>query len=91
VLRRLPFFKLLAIAQVALLARNHLRRLTPAERRRLRSLVLRAWKLDASERRELREILRKLETRAFAVGAAERFSPVPLPKRLTRPARSASR
>lgn len=81
-IRRLPFFKVLALGQVALLAFNHLKRLTPAERRRLASLVRRGWKLDAAEKRELREIVRKLETRSFAFGAADRFSPVPLPKRL---------
>ncbi len=90
-LRRLPFFKLLVIAQIALLARRHVVALTPAERRRLGSLSLRVWKLDDSERRELREILAKLEPRAFAFGAADRFSPVPLPKRLRGPARSRRR
>ncbi|MEA2135674.1 MAG: hypothetical protein QOC68_3583 [Solirubrobacteraceae bacterium] len=90
-LRRLPFFKLLAIGQVVLLARNHVNRLTPAERAELAALLRRGWKLDASERRELREVLRKLEPRAFAVGAADRFSPIPLPKRLMGPARRRGR
>jgi hypothetical protein len=35
------------------------------------------------ERRELRELVAKLDPRAFAGGAADRLSPVPLPKRLT--------
>jgi hypothetical protein len=48
VLRRPLFFTLLAIGQVALLARNHLRRVTRFEWRRLASLVRRGWELDAS-------------------------------------------
>jgi hypothetical protein len=82
--RRLPFFKLLAIGQVALLARTHLKQLTPDERRRLAALVRRGWKLDPAERRELREIVLKLDPRAFAFGAADRFSPLPLPRRFGR-------
>jgi hypothetical protein len=80
--RRLPFFKLLAIGQVALLARRHLKQLTPAERRRLAALVRRGPRLDPAERRELGEIVVKLDPRAFAFGAADRFSPLPLPRRL---------
>ena len=38
-LRRLPVFKLLAIGEVALLARSHIRRLDPDERRRLVELL----------------------------------------------------
>ena len=79
--RRLPFLKLLAIAQTALLARRHLKALTPMERRRLRELVLRGRGMSPREREELRRILAKLEPRAFAFATADRFSPFPLPKR----------
>ena len=80
-LRRMPFFKWLALAQVALLARRHLGRLTPPERRRLTQLARRGTHLSAGEREELKRLVGKLEPRAFAFGAADRFSPLPLPRR----------
>jgi hypothetical protein len=80
--RRMPFFKLLAVGEAALLARRHLRRLDPAERRRLGQLVLHAHHLNAPERTEVRRLVGKLEPRAFAFAAANTFSPVRLPRRL---------
>ena len=77
-LKRLPFFKILAIAQVALLVRRHLERLTPMERRRMGELVRRGHRLDRSERDELRTLVSKLEPGAFALAAADHFSPIPL-------------
>ena len=77
-IKRLPFFKVLAIAQVALMVRRHLRNLDRTERRRLRELVLKGHRMQRHERQELRELVGKLEPLAFAVGAADRFSPVPL-------------
>jgi hypothetical protein len=82
VLRRFPFLRILALGQIALLAHRHLQQLSPAERRRLKNLVTRAWKLDPRERKELTRLLGKLQPRAFAAGAADAFSPLPLPKRL---------
>jgi hypothetical protein len=81
-LRRLPFFKLLAITQTVLLARRHLRRLEASDRRRLLELVRRGRRMNRAEREELRRLLGKLEPRAFALTTASRFSPVPLPRRL---------
>jgi hypothetical protein len=78
VLKRLPFFKILAIAQVALLVRRHLKRLTPMERKRMGELVRRGHRLDSQERDELRTLVGKLEPAAFAFAAADRFSPIPL-------------
>jgi hypothetical protein len=83
-LRRLPFLKLLAVAQTALLARRHLKALTPYDRKRLRELVLRGRSMSRAERDELLRILAKLEPRAFAFATADRFSPFPLPKRFAR-------
>jgi hypothetical protein len=80
--RRMPFFKVLAVGQAALLARRHLRRLDPAERRRLGQLVLHAHHLKASERDEVRRLVGKLAPRAFAIAAVNTFSPVRLPRRL---------
>jgi hypothetical protein len=81
-LRRMPFFKILAVAQVALLARRHLGALSPAERRRMADLARRARNLTPDERHEFIALASKLEPRAFAVHAADHFSPLPLPKRM---------
>ena len=80
VIKRLPFFKILAIGQVALLVRRHLRGLSRDERRRLAELARRGTKLTPAERAELRTLVGKLEPRAFAIGAANHISPVPLPR-----------
>jgi len=83
-LSRLPFFKLVAIVQVALLVRRHLKALTPIERRRMAELARRPHHLSADERRELRTLAMKLEPGAFAGAAANHLSPLPLPKTLRR-------
>jgi hypothetical protein len=84
--RRLPVLKLLAVAEVAVLAREHLNRLTPAERRRLVELVRhgrgRPSRLSQSERDELTKLVAKTEPRLFAGLTADKLSPVPLPRRL---------
>jgi hypothetical protein len=84
--RRVPVLKLLSIAEVAILARDHLARLTPAERRRLVVLVRagrgRPSNLRTAEREELHELVAKLEPRLLAGAAVDRLSPVPLPHRL---------
>jgi hypothetical protein len=77
-LRRMPFFKVLAIAQTALLARRHLQRLDSSDRRRLAELVRRGRRMSPDERDELRRLLAKLGPREFAFAAADRFSPMPL-------------
>jgi hypothetical protein len=85
-LRRIPVVTLLSVAEVALLAREHLRRLTPSERRRLIALVRtgrgRASRLTSAERDELERLVAKLEPRLLIGAAVERLSPVPLPRRL---------
>jgi hypothetical protein len=86
-LKRLPVFKLLALGEIAILAKDHLFRLQPDERKRLIGLVQtsrgRAGNLSEAERNELAELLGKLEPRLFVGAAADRLSPVPLPKRFT--------
>ena len=82
-LKRLPVFKLLAIGELALVARRHLQHLDAGQRRRLAELVRRGYGLSTAEREELRGLIAKLDARAFAGSAVERLSPVPLPKRLT--------
>ncbi|HXS44862.1 MAG TPA: hypothetical protein VN751_09550 [Solirubrobacteraceae bacterium] len=93
-LKRLPLLKLLAIAQIVLLARRHAVRLDRGERRRLRELLAHGARdrhLTADERRELADLIRKAEPRAFFGGAVDRLSPVPLPKRVTHGSRKERR
>jgi len=81
--RRLPLFKVIAILQLALLARRHIGALTPDERRRAARLIRNARNLTPAERHELIDIAGKLEPRAFAGAAADHLSPVPLPRLVT--------
>jgi hypothetical protein len=68
------WFRVLAIAQVALLARHHVGLLEPDERVRLAKLVSQSRgrprkNLSANERQEMLRLARKLEPGAFAHGA----------------------
>lgn len=85
-LRRLPMFKLLAVAEIAMLAREHISRLTPDERHRLIELVRtgrgRTRNLSPDEREELTGLVAKADPRLFAGMAADKLSPVPLPRRV---------
>ena len=83
-LRRIPVLKLLAVAQVGLLARDHVLRLTPDERRRLLALMRKARgrpsTLSAAERGQLALLVIKLEPRLLAGQAFNQLSPVPVPQ-----------
>ena len=85
-LKRLPVLKLIAIGEIALLARTHATKLDAAERRRLLELVRagrgRPSKLSADEREELGRLAAKAEPRLFAGQVADKLSPLPLPRRL---------
>jgi hypothetical protein len=85
-LRRVPVIKLIYAAELALLARDHVARLSPAERRRLVILVRvgrgRRRRLSDDERDELEGLLGKLQPRRLVGEAVNRLSPVPLPSRL---------
>ena len=85
-LKRLPVLKLLAIGEIALVARNHVAKLEPAERRRLVELVRmgrgRPRNLSAEDREELATLLAKAEPRLLAGSIADKLSPVPLPRRV---------
>ena len=85
-IKRLPVFKLLAIAEIAIVARNHFGKLDATERRRLIELVRtgrgRSRNLNETERKELAALVGKLEPRLFAGLIADKLSPVPLPRRL---------
>jgi hypothetical protein len=86
-LKRIPIFKLLALAEIAVLTHAHVTRLTAAERKRLFELVRasrgRKGNLTEAERHELAELVNKMEPRMFAGAAADNLSPIPLPKRVT--------
>jgi hypothetical protein len=85
-LRRIPILRLLAVAEIAMLARDHFERLSPAERRRLVLLLRRGRgrpsNLSNRDRQELQTLIAKVEPRAFAGEAADKLSPVPLPERV---------
>lgn len=85
-LRRVPVVKLLSAAELALLARDHVSRLSPSERRRLLVLVRvghgRRSRLTGAEQAELEGLLAKLQPRMLVGAAVDRLSPVPLPRRL---------
>jgi hypothetical protein len=80
--------KLLMVGEVALLLRSHIARLDPAERRRLIELLRagrgRPSRLSPSEREELEALIAKTEPRLFAGLAADKLSPVRLPRRVVR-------
>jgi len=85
-LRRLPILKLLAAAEILLLAKDHFERLEPRDRRRIVELVKRGRgrpsNLSARDQRELSALIAKAEPRLFMGEAADKLSPVPLPKRV---------
>jgi hypothetical protein len=81
-LRRLPILKLLAIAEVALLARDHVKKLDAADRRRLVELVRHGRHMSEEQRKEIAALVAKVEPRRFAGLVADKLSPVPLPKRI---------
>lgn len=87
-LRRVPVLKLLALAEVALLAHEHVARLDRGERRRLIQLLRlargRRRNLTRREREELSELVAKAEPARFAAAAAEKLSPVPIPRSVVR-------
>ena len=84
-LRQVPLARLLAVAEVIVLAREHLSKLEPHERRRLVELVklgrFHRGQLTRRERRELSELLAKTEPRLFLNRAAQKVTGVPIPRR----------
>ena len=80
--------RLLAAAQVVMLARRHWHRLEPHERQRVITLVRvaggRRGKLTPAERLELVRLIAKADPKLFAGLVAQKLSPVPFPKRMVR-------
>lgn len=87
-LKLIPVVKLLAAAQIIMIAREHIEKLEPDERRRLVELIRtghgRARNLSAAEQDELHVLVAKAEPRLFTGLVAEQFVPVRLPQRLVR-------
>src|SRR5436853_2529533 len=85
-LRGLPVVRVLAAAEVLLLAQQHFSRLDPVERRRFVELVRegrgRRRNLTPEQRDELAALLAKVEPGMFVARAANKFSPVRIPERL---------
>ena len=84
-LRRVPLARLVILAELAMLAKAHFERLTPQERRRLVLLVRdaggRPSNLSARQRRELEDLIAKVDPKLFATHAFEKFSPVSTSRR----------
>lgn len=85
-LRRVPVLKVLAAAEIALLAHDHVTRLDRHERRRLIELIRighgRPRNLSDDERAELETLVARIEPRLLAGHAVAKLSPVPIPRRL---------
>jgi hypothetical protein len=84
--RGVPLARLLLVAEAAVLAARHLRKLDSAQRRRLLALLVHARgrprSLVAAERLEFLYLVARLEPRLLLGTAVRRVSPVPLPKRV---------
>jgi hypothetical protein len=85
-LRRIPILRLLVLAELVVIARDHVAKLSPAEWRRLVVLLRigrgRPANLSPADRQELEALVAKAEPRLFVGQAVERLSPIALPKRL---------
>jgi hypothetical protein len=75
-LRSLPAARLIVLGELLLLAREHLQKLDPQERRRIVELVRRGRgrprNLSDRERRELARLVEKAEPREFLGNAVKR-------------------
>jgi hypothetical protein len=82
-----PVLKLLVAAELAMIARDHVMMLNRDERRRLVELARighgRRRNLSEAERQELEDLVTRMEPRLLFGEAADKLSPLPLPRRLT--------
>ena len=83
--RRLPAARLLVVGELLILAREHLQKLEPHERRRIVELVRRgngrARNLSERDRRELSRLIEKAEPREFFGNAVKRVTGFGIPGR----------
>jgi hypothetical protein len=74
--------RLIALAELVLLVRQHAVKLEPHERRRVAQLVMRwrgrSYNLSTRERAELSRLVAKAEPRLFVRAAAKKFNPIRL-------------
>jgi hypothetical protein len=81
--KKVPLARMLILAELIFLVREHVTKLQPHERRRLYELVRQARgrpsNLSARERRELSELMAKAEPRAFVNLAARKVTGVRAP------------
>jgi hypothetical protein len=81
-LRKVPLVKLVAVAEVIVLANEHVHKLESQERRRLLELVKRGKArpshLSTRERRELTALLAKAEPKQFVGRAVFKLTGIPL-------------
>ena len=75
VFKRIPYLKLIALAQIAMLARQHYQRPNADERQRLLALVRHPRDMTPTDRDELKGLVTKMEPGAFAGSAARHASP----------------
>jgi hypothetical protein len=87
-LRQIPVIRLIALAEVVVIARDHMEKLEPRERRRILELLRigrgRPQRLTEAERDELHALVAKAEPRLFVGEVAQKLSPVRLPGRVVR-------
>jgi hypothetical protein len=82
-LKKIPAARLILLGELLLLAREHMRKLEPQERRRVVVLVRqgrgRPRNLSARDRRELHRLIEKAEPRVFVGSAMKRMTGLGLP------------
>jgi hypothetical protein len=76
--KKIPAARLMLLGEVLLLAREHLQKLEPQERRRMLELVRRGHgrpgNLSDREQRELHRLIEKAEPREFMSSAVKRMT-----------------
>jgi hypothetical protein len=81
--KKVPIARMLILAELIVLVREHMTKLEPQERRRLYELIRqgrgRPSNLSARERRELSALLAKAEPRAFVNLAAQKVTGIRVP------------
>lgn len=84
-LTKIPAARLIILGELLLLAREHVQKLEPQERRRVVELVRRGHgrprNLSDRDRRELQRLLEKAEPRVFVGSAFKRVSGFGMPGR----------
>ncbi len=85
-IRHVPVLKLIVAAEIAMMAHDHITKLTRFERRRLFELIRigrgRRRNLTDEEREELAALIAKMEPRLLIGLALDKMSPVHLPRRV---------